>query len=264
MRRPVCHDRGVRRLLPVPVREDLDLDAQAAHYAYPSGGALRANMVVSVDGAVTLEGRSEGVSNAADWRLFGLQRALADVILVGAGTARTEGYGPGRARAEFAHLRRAAGQEPAPRLALVTRSGAVDPQADVFGGATPTLVIAPARADAERLDALRAVADVVVCGEDEVDLTAARRELQERGLRRILSEGGPHLLGSLLDAGELDEVAMSITPTVVGGDSDRMISHAHAVPRAMTRTGLLEEDGTLFLHYRRDAEDQEGVGEASR
>ena len=59
-------------------------------------------MVTSVDGAISLDGRSKPISGATDWFLFGLQRALADVIVVGAGTARAEGYGPGRARPEFA------------------------------------------------------------------------------------------------------------------------------------------------------------------
>jgi riboflavin biosynthesis pyrimidine reductase len=242
----------MRRLVPAPVQEDLDVDALAAHYAYPSHGAVRANMVTSVDGAVTLEGRSEGISNAIDWQLFGLQRALADVIVVGAGTARTEGYGPARARPEFAHLRAAAGQTPAPRLALVTRSGELDPSADVFGGATPTLVITRAGLPEDTLDALRDVSEVLICGDEDVDLSAARDALWERGLRRVLTEGGPHLLGALTAADLLDEFALTVTPGVVGGDSPRMVSSAPPEHRPLTLHGVLDHEGTLFLHYLRD------------
>lgn len=240
----------MRRL--APAADALDVDALATHYAYPEVGAVRANMVTSVDGAVTLEGRSKGVSNAIDWTMFGLQRALADVIVVGAGTARTEGYGPGRARAEYAHLRAAEGQEPAPRLAVVTRSGVLDPSADFFGGATPALVITHAQVPSHRLAALRTVAEVLVCGDDDVDLTAARSALQDRGLRRILTEGGPHLLGAMVASDLLDEVAVTITPSVVGGDSQRMVASAPALPRALNLAGVLEHEGTLFLLYRRD------------
>ncbi len=242
----------MRRLVPGPVQEDLDVDALAAHYAYPSHGAVRANMVTSVDGAVTLDGRSEGISNAIDWQLFGLQRALADVIVVGAGTARTEGYGPARVRPEFAHLRTAAGQTPAPRLALVTRSGDLDPSAGVFGGATPTLVITRAGLPDDTLTALRDVSEVLICGDEDVDLTAAREALGERGLRRVLTEGGPHLLGALTAVDLLDELAVTVTPGLVGGDSPRMISSAPPEHRPLTLHGVLDHEGTLFLHYLRD------------
>lgn len=234
------------------MQEDLDTDALALHYAYPPQGAVRANMVTSVDGAVTLDGRSEGISNAIDWQLFGLQRALADVIVVGAGTARAEGYGPARARPEFAHLRTAAGQPPAPRLALVTRSGALDPSADIFGGATPTLVITRAGLPEDTLNALHDVSEVLICGDEDVDLTAARDALRQRGLRRVLTEGGPHLLGALTAADLLDELALTVTPAVVGGDSPRMVSSAPPGQRSLTLQGVLDHEGTLFLHYRRD------------
>jgi riboflavin biosynthesis pyrimidine reductase len=242
----------MRRLVPAPVQEDLDTDALARHYAYPPQGAIRANMVTSVDGAVTLDGRSEGISNEIDWQLFGLQRALADVIVVGAGTARTEGYGPARARPEFAHLRTASDQPPAPRLALVTGSGDLDPSDGVFGGAERTFVITHAGLPHDRLDALREVAEVLVCGDQDVDLTAAREALRERGLHRILTEGGPHLLGALTAADLIDELALTVTPGVVGGDSPRVISAAPPQHRALTLQGVLDHAGTLFLHYRRD------------
>ena len=223
----------------------------AEHYAYPEGGAVRANMVASVDGAISLDGRSKPISGDSDWFLFGLQRALADVIVVGAGTARTEGYGPGRARPEFAALRERAGQPPAPTLALVTASGKLDPSADYFGGVSRTIVITCGAAPAESLDPVREVADVMVSGDDSVDLGAAIDVLRERGLRRILTEGGPSLLGALASDDLIDEVVATISPTIIGGDARRMVVGAPGAVRSLKLVGLLEDDGALFTHYRR-------------
>ena len=232
--------------------DDLDVDALAAHYAYDSGPAVtvRANMVTSVDGAISLGGHAKPISGTADWHLFGLQRALADVILVGAGTARVEGYGPGRARPEFAHLRRQSGQPPAPTLALVTRGGDLDPDGDYLGGSVQPIVITCTKGR-ENLNRVAERADMIVAGDDEVDLSAAIEQLRGRGHRRVLSEGGPHLLGSLLDADLVDEFVASLSPVAVGGDAGRMVQGARPELRELDLVGLLEADGALFMHYRR-------------
>ena len=251
----------VRRLIPAPPADDLDIDALAAHYAYASAGSpkdpndpvtVRANMVSSIDGAITLDGRSQPISGKADWFLFGLQRALADVIVVGAGTARAEGYGPGRARPEFAHLRQGAGQPPSPTLAIVSRSGDLDPDADFLSGDARPLVIT-CEAGAAQLGRVSDRADVIVAGGDDVDLSHAMHEVGKRGHRQVLTEGGPHLLGSLLDAALIDEFVTTSSPLVVGGDSGRMIAGAEGAVRDLDLVGLLEQDGALFTHYRRKA-----------
>lgn len=250
----LCNDQGMRRLLPTPVTEISlhdDVDPLAAHYAYPAAGAVRANMVASVDGAISLGGRSQPISGTTDWFLFGLQRALADVIVVGAGTARSEGYGPGRARPEFAHLRTAASQAGSPTLALVTTSGKLDPSAKFFGGPVRSIVITSASAGDENIAPLREVADVVVAGDASVDLTAAVDELRQRGLTRILTEGGPSLLGSLATDDLIDELVATMSPILVGGDSGRMVAGADGAVRTLELAGLLEDDNALFTHYRR-------------
>lgn len=245
----------MRRLLPAPTVEispRAAIDLLAEHYAYPDAGGVRANMVASVDGAISLDGRSEAISGDSDWFLFGLQRALADVIVVGAGTARSEGYGPGRARPEFAQLRVAAAQPPAPTLALVTASGGLEPDADFFGGTSRAIVITCTSAAVDRVDQLRAVADVLVCGTTSVDLAEAVTQLRGRGLRRVLTEGGPSLLGALTAADLIDEVVATVSPALVGGDSRRMIVGAPGAVRGLALTGLLEDAGALFTHYRRE------------
>ncbi len=244
----------MHRLLPAPplaITARTEIDVLAAHYAYPEAGAVRANMVASVDGAISLDGRSQPISGDSDWFLFGLQRALADVIVVGAGTARAEGYGPGRARPEFAQLRERAGQPPAPTLALVTASGKLDPTADYFGGSSRAIVITCAAAPAEHVDPLRAVADVLVSGDDSVDLRGAVAALRELGLRRVLTEGGPSLLGALTAVDLIDEVVATISPSLIGGDGRRMVVGAPGAVRSLELVGLLEDDGALFTHYRR-------------
>lgn len=244
----------MRRLLPTPVSEfslPTDVDPLAAHYAYSAAGGVRANMVSSVDGAISLDGRSQPISGKTDWFLFGLQRALADVIVVGAGTARSEGYGPGRARPEFAHLRADASQASAPTLALVTASGRLDPAASFFGGQARAIVITCAAATDEHIEPLREVADVVVCGDESVDLVAAVATLRRRGLTRILTEGGPSLLGALATHDLIDEVVATMSPILVGGDSGRMVAGAPPAVRSLELVGLLEDENALFTHYRR-------------
>lgn len=113
------------------------LEALAEVYAYPDQVNLgrpwlRANMVSGLDGAARLSGLSEGLSSQTDKRIFGVLRALSDVVLVGAETVRAEGYRPARARAEFADARRAAGQQPAPAIAVVSRSLELDLSAPLF------------------------------------------------------------------------------------------------------------------------------------
>src|SRR5499427_5114056 len=105
-----------------------DRAAQAPHW-------LRANMVASVDGAATLGGRSGGLSGGADQQVFAMLRALADVILVGAGTARVEGYRPVRPRTEgvrWAWLRE--GRAPSPPIAVVTRMLDLDLESPLLAG----------------------------------------------------------------------------------------------------------------------------------
>jgi riboflavin biosynthesis pyrimidine reductase len=251
----LCHHQEVHRLLPAPaltITPRSDIDFLAAHYAYPGDGAVRANMVASVDGAISLDGRSQPISGDSDWFLFGLQRALADVILVGAGTARAEGYGPGRARPEFASLRENAGQPAAPTLALVTASGKLDPSATYFGGTSRAIVVTCGAAPAERIDPIREVADIVVSGDDSVDLGGALEALRERGMRCILTEGGPSLLGALATHDLIDEVVATISPSLIGGDARRMVVGAPGAVRDLELVGLLEDAGALFTHYQRD------------
>lgn len=204
----------------------------AEAYAYPelrSAGVrepwLRANMVSTLDGAAQHDGKSQGISSAADMRIFGVLRALADVVVVGAETVRQEGYRPARARAEFAGAREAAGQGSAPAIAVVTASLDLDFSLPLFTSPlVPTLVLTGAAAAPDRAAAAeKAGAEVVIAGDGTgVDPVRAVRALAERGMTRLLTEGGPRLLGQMVAAGVLDELCLTLSPTLTAGDAQRI------------------------------------------
>ncbi|MET8452525.1 pyrimidine reductase family protein [Streptomyces sp. NPDC005209] len=237
------------------------LDELAAAYAYPESAVsgrepwLRGNMVSTLDGAAQHEGRSQPISSAADMRIFGTLRALADVVLVGAETVRQEGYRPARARAEFAAAREASGQAPAPAIAVVSASLDLDFSLPLFTAPlVPTLVLTGAAAAPERIAAAeKAGARVVVAGDGAgVDPERAVRALAEHGHTRVLTEGGPRLLGQLVAAGVLDELCLTLSPMLAAGDAQRIAQGPSvAVPRRFELVSLLEEAGFLFSRYRR-------------
>ncbi|WP_333778011.1 pyrimidine reductase family protein [Streptomyces sp. IBSBF 3136] len=242
---------------------DWSLAELAAAYAYPEPRTdagvprpwLRANMVSSLDGAAQHDGHSQPISSAADMRIFGTLRALADVIVVGAETVRQEGYRPARARAEFAGARTAAGQGPAPAIAIVTAGLELDFSLPLFTSPlVPTLLLTGAAAAPERVAAAeKAGARVVVAGEGMgVDPARAVRALVELGHTRLLTEGGPRLLGQLVAAEVLDELCLTVSPMLTAGDAQRIAGGPSVtVPRRFELVSLLEEDGFLFSRYHR-------------
>ncbi|MGC0315517.1 pyrimidine reductase family protein [Kitasatospora acidiphila] len=240
--------------------EEGALAALAEVYAYPEQVKrgtpwLRANMVSSLDGAANLAGLSEGLSSEADKRIFGVLRALSDVVVVGAETVRAEGYRPARARAEFQAARTAAGQGPAPAIAVVSRSLRLDLTAPLFTDPlVPTVVITTEDAPGAARAAVAEVAELVTAGRGEVDLPAALAALTVRGWTRQLTEGGPRLLAQLAAAGLLDELCLSLAPLLAAGDSPR-ITHGAAMAEAerMRLVSLIEQKGFLFARYCRTA-----------
>jgi len=239
----------MRQLLPTPVGE---IDLQAA-YAYPTDPArlpwVRANMVTSLDGAAAVDGRSGALGGPGDKAVFGVLRGLADAVLVGAGTARIEGYRALRAKPDFAEVRAACGQPSAPVLVLVSARLDLDPESALFhGGVQRTIVVTHKGSDPVLRDRLSVVAEVVVAGDDAVDIGAALDALAARGFVRVLCEGGPRLLADLSAAERLDELCLTVAPRVVGGDSSRIIAGA-ALDLSFGLAHLLEDDGTLFARY---------------
>ncbi|MBV2354234.1 pyrimidine reductase family protein [Streptomyces sp. J2-1] len=216
---------------------------------------LRGNMVSTLDGAAQHDGRSQPISCPADMRIFGTLRALADVIVVGAETVRQEGYRPARAREEFAAARAAAGQTPAPAVAVVTAGLDLDFSLPLFTAPlVPTVILTGAAAPADRVAAAeRAGARVLVAGDGTgVDPARAVRALADLGHVRQLTEGGPRLLGQFIAAGVLDELCLTLAPMLTAGDAQRIAGGPPvAVPHRYALAALLEDDGFLFGRYRR-------------
>jgi riboflavin biosynthesis pyrimidine reductase len=247
---------SLRQLFPVCADEP-DL---AALYAYPDGQWLRANMVSSADGAANLEGASAGLSSETDRQLFALLRALSDVIIVGAATVRIERYKPARVQKPWRYLRD--GRTPTPSIAVVTGRLDLDPESPLVTAAPAyarTIVITTAEAPANRRAELARHADVIVAGQETVDLKAAASALAERGYRRMLAEGGPHLLAQLLEAQLLearllDELCLTIGPLMAGPGANRIVAGALPTipPLPLRLAHVLEDDSFLFCRYIRN------------
>ena len=178
---------AMHRLWPDPSAVDdvAALVTAEARPSHPDRPWLLVNMISSLDGAIAIDGRSGGLGGPADKAMFSALRGIADVILVGAGTARAEGYGPPRPTDATRAARAARGQAPTPRLALVTRSLDLDLTTPLFtAGDAPPYVVTSGAASPERLDAIDAVAEVLVAGVTEVDLTNVLARLHDDGARR--------------------------------------------------------------------------------
>ena len=237
----------MRRLLPDPA--ELDDAGLVEAYRPPPGRFLRVNFIESVDGAVTVDGRSGGLGSPGDRRIFGLLRALADVVLVGAGTAAAEGYGPVTATSTVGARRASLGMTATLPIAVVSRRASLAPGDRL--AVAPTILVTCEAADAGRRAALtEAGVDVLVCGDDDVDLPTGLDALAERGLEHVICEGGPTLLRTALDAGVVDELDLSIAPTLVGAAGPSLLG-GHALPDVvpLRLVQLLEEDGRLFTRY---------------
>jgi riboflavin biosynthesis pyrimidine reductase len=240
----------IRQVFPV-CRDNPELPAL---YGYPDGQWLRANMVSSVDGAASLGGQSAGLSSDADRRVFALLRALSDVILAGAATVRTERYKPARPHELWRELRgEGSGRTLTPPIAVITARLDLDPDSPLITAAPPdarTIVITTARAPADRRADLARHADVIVAGEEAVDLQAAVGALAERGHRRMLTEGGPNLLAQLVAAGLMDELCLTLGPLMAGPGASRIVTGDPGTgPQPLTLAHVLEDDGFLLCRY---------------
>lgn len=227
---------SLRRLYAVP--------ASPATPASPAGDRpfVRANFVTTVDGRLSgPDGTSSSINNAADKRVFDILRSLADAVLVGAGTVRSEGYD---------RLTAPPGGR-APALVVVSNSGVmpasvVDSPREDDGAPRGRAVLAThARAGAAEQSGV----ERLVCGDDAVDPAVLLRSLAERGVRSVLCEGGPQLFSTLLAAGLVDEVALTTAPALVGSVSATMLTTSPLDVTATWRGGAVI-DGTLFALWR--------------
>jgi len=244
----------MRALLP-DAADEVELHQHYARHWLEPGG-VRANFISSVDGAVTVAGLSRGLQTPGDNRVFAVLRDLADAVVVGAGTARLEGYAVVELSARRRAIRRRFGLDEALPTAVVSHSLQLDPSTALFSADGPrTIVITRGAADQSVRAQLEAVADVLICGEEVVDLGAACLALSERGLTRLVCEGGPTLFADLAQAGLVDELCLTVSPQLAGPGAGR-ITAGPSWPLDMggrsplRLEGLLEEDEALFCRYR--------------
>lgn len=201
---------------------------------------MRAGFVLSTDGGIAQDGGSRALQSPADLAAFRTLRAVTDAVVVGAGTARTEDYGPVRLRGDGLAWREAHSRPATPTLVLVSRSLDLDPGGRWAEG--PSVVVTcAAAAGRERFP------DVIVAGDDEVDLTDAVRQLAERGLTRLLCEGGPQLLTALLEEDLVDELCLTHTPRLLGPAPGLL---TRALTRELDLRHLVDGgDGVLLARY---------------
>nr|WP_245865125.1 pyrimidine reductase family protein [Rhodococcus kyotonensis] len=247
---------------------ELDDEGLRRAYAYPTALTrpwVRVNFVSSIDGAVTADGVSAGLGTPSDTRVFGVLRALADVVVVGAGTVRSEDYGGVRLSADDQARRSAAGQPPVPRIVVVTASASLDPTSRLFTDtAVPPTVVTSASAPLDARRRLETAGAHVVAVDGDVSTAAVVAELHRAGEHRVLLEGGPGLFGTFLGDDAVDEICLTVSPVAVAGSAGR-ISHSPAASiRAMSRAHVLaEDDGTLLTRWVRTPEKHTGQNEMS-
>ncbi len=201
-------------------------------YPHPHGH-LRLGLIAGVGGAATLPtGSSRGLGGGADLRVLRTLRAQADAVLVGGRTARVEEYGPIRLTTALASDRVALGLSAAPSLVIATFTGDLPPNVGPGTALILTTRTSPAFVALE--DAWGP--SLVVAGEHELDLAAGLDALAERGLTRVLCEGGPHLAQDLLDAGLVDDYCVTVSP--IEGDGGGV--KVPGVPESMRLAHRLE------------------------
>jgi 5-amino-6-(5-phosphoribosylamino)uracil reductase len=235
---------------------ELDDGELSRLYGYPErdGTWMRANFITSVDGGATADGSSGAMGGPGDRHIFNLLRELADVIVVGAGTVRVENYSGAHLAVAQRQQRQARGQSEVPQLAIVTRSGRLDGDMAVFTRTeVPPLVLTCAAAAEKTRRLLGDLCEVLDCSggdPDEVDEAALLKALAGRGMRRLLTEGGPTLLGSFIERDMLDELCLTIAPYLVGGLARRIATGPGQVLARMRCAHVLSDDGGyLYTRY---------------
>ncbi len=223
-------------------------------YAVPPGRWVRANFVSTLDGRATgPDGRSGTINSAADQVVFDALRAMCDVVVVASGTLRAEGY-TRLSTPETWRGHRAAMDRPVhPPLVAVTGSGDLPERLLQERADTGDLLVAlTQRTDARTVSALRErLGDgaVLVCGAEQVDPLRLLDELSDRGLQQVLTEGGPRLLGSWVDADVVDEICLTLRPVLLGGDGTSILAGAQERLRQSRLVAGLTLQGDLMLRY---------------
>ncbi len=225
----------MRRLLPEPADDIAVADAYGSTLGRrPDRPWVGLCMVASIDGSTVVGGNSAGLSSPTDTAVLSQLRAIADVIVVGAGTVRDEGYGPPRKSGQ--------------RIGVVTRSGDVDLSSALFAsGAGFLITTEDATFDTADIDVVRA-------GTGTVDFATAidrlSRLISDCGV--VQAEGGAILNGGLLDGDVIDEINLTTSPVAVGGTGPRLAAGADNLAHRFDLAQLAIDDRSfLFARWLR-------------
>ena len=182
-------------------------------YPWPSGPWVRALFVMALDGAAAgPDGRSGSISGPADRRVLGAVRRWSDAVVVGAATMRAERYNPMKVSESVAAERLAAGQQAAPRLVIVSASLDLPWSDPAYAESMlPPLIVTVASAPADALARVPSTCEVLVAPGDRVDPVWLREQLVDRGMERIVCEGGRALLADFARSGAVDEWALTVS-----------------------------------------------------
>ena len=215
----------MRRLFDHPTDHVTVREAYGVDRPRPAGRPwLGVCMVSSIDGSTVVDSNSRSLSSPTDQEVLLTLRDLADVLIVGAATVRIEGYGPPRKRGQ--------------RVGVVSRRGDVDASTPLFTSGAGFLIL-PEDAPPTTIESVRA-------GTGDVDFAGALAQLDADFVQ---AEGGALLNGSLSAADVIDELNLTISPQLAGGDGPRVTSGSVQVSRKMRLAHVLEEDGFLFTRY---------------
>ncbi|PRA12771.1 hypothetical protein CQ010_02635 [Arthrobacter sp. MYb211] len=223
-------------------------------YAASQRPFVRFNFVSSIDGSAQSDGLSGGLGSAGDGRIFSLLRRLADVILVGAGTVRAEGYAGALIGDEDISWREARGLSAQPVLAIVSHGLHLEPDDEVFTlSPVPVLVFTSVQVTEEHRSRFASHVELVEVAEADrgCDPQEIVADLLARGLGFIHAEGGPHLLGQFIAADRLDSMCVSYSPMLLAGSGQRIAHGPRQAALAMKIHSLFEEESMLFCDYRR-------------
>jgi len=213
------------------------------------------NMVNSVDGFVSFEGRAGGLSGLADKNIYQIIRGLADIILVGAGTVRSENYkAPKTPQGRLAEFRESRGQEKRPRIAVLSGELNLNPDMGLFAERhpedKPPLIYTKSESLEENASKLVSSSEIIDFPKKELTVSRVVSDLFKQDGKIVVCEGGPNLNANLLAAGLIDEFCLSVSPRAVGGeDPAAFLNNPVNSPVELTVDRILMEEEFLFCRY---------------
>jgi riboflavin-specific deaminase-like protein len=249
-----CRTVKLRRLLPEPGEVTVDevtSGMRLGDLAPPDRPYLVLNMVSTLDGRITIDGRSGAIGDEADKELFFALRCQADAVMVGGGTIRTERYGRLLRKPERREKRVAEGLDPDPLAIVVTARLHLPGDIPLLQDEHSAVAILTASED-ELPDPMAEVHYLRGPARMELELRPLLERLRsEFGVRSILCEGGPSLNESLIREGLVDELFLSVAPKLAGGPPLTILTGDPLdEPLGAELVWLLEHDGHLFGRYR--------------